>query len=320
MPTVVVADDHPDFLKLVCRELESRFNVLAAAGDGRRALAAATELDPDLVVLDISMPDLDGFETARELRRMGSRAKIVFLTLHHTDEYMVEAIGSSASGYVLKTCMKTDLVSTVEHALANRTCLPAVSPLACGDSCGHALLLYSHERTFFDASADFLSAALLRGDTVALPLSESGREGIARRIRDHGWDLDRLRNERRYVEFDSVEGASHVLRDGRVDVEYLSGFFDLLEETRLASPRGPQSRLTLCGAIAPLLCAAGKFEAALEVERTWDDLSRGRPYLTLCAYPLDCLQSGDVRAVLKSVCAEHAYVSDAGAGVWARAR
>jgi hypothetical protein len=231
---------------------------------------------------------------------------------------MVEAIGCQASGYVLKTCMKNDLVSTLEHALANRVCLPAVSPLAAGDSCGHALLLYKHEPAFFDAVAGFLSAALHRDDVVALTLTETARDRVAQRLRNQGWDLDRLRTECQYLEFDSIEAASSLVRNGRLDMDYVDGVFDSFEQQRLASKRGAQSRLTFCGSIAPLLAAAGSVDAAAELERAWGDRTRGLPYLTLCAYALDSLRGGEARARLQSVCAAHTYVSDAGAGVWAR--
>jgi len=216
--------------------------------------------------------------------------------------------------------MKNDLVSTLEHALANRTCLPAVSPLAHGDSCGHALLLYDHDRTFYDAAAGFLNAALHRGDTVTVTLTREGRAGVAQRLSGYNWDIDRLKRDDRYLEFDSVDTLSRVMRNGYVDGDALAEGLDDVERRHLASSRGPEARVTACGALSPLLCREGNFDAAIELERIGTRLLRGRPFLLLCAYSLDCLPQGEARKLLPRVCAEHAYVSGVGAGVWARAR
>ena len=81
-PRVLLADDDAGILKAISRTLETEFDVVATVTDGRRALDTVPRLDPDVVVLDISMPGLNGFQTAEELKRFGSRAKIVFLTMH----------------------------------------------------------------------------------------------------------------------------------------------------------------------------------------------------------------------------------------------
>src|ERR1700733_4960368 len=88
-PTVLLADDHALVLRSAVALLADEFDVVAAVANGRLALEASLRLDPDVVVLDVTMPDLDGLQTARELKRAGSRAKVVFLTMHRADEYVV---------------------------------------------------------------------------------------------------------------------------------------------------------------------------------------------------------------------------------------
>jgi DNA-binding NarL/FixJ family response regulator len=120
-PSVVLADDHEEFLSTVVRHLEPHFHVLRAVGDGQAALAEAARLEPDLIVLDISMPVLNGIETARRLTAAGSRARIVFLTVHADPDYVRAAFGAGALGYVLKSDLASDLLPCLREVLAGRS-------------------------------------------------------------------------------------------------------------------------------------------------------------------------------------------------------
>src|SRR5262245_23415184 len=86
-PRVLIADDQPRILEMVVQRLKTDFEVVATASDGRQALDLSLRLDPDAVVLDVSMPELDGFQVLQELRRLGTRTKVVLLTLHHDDQF-----------------------------------------------------------------------------------------------------------------------------------------------------------------------------------------------------------------------------------------
>jgi CheY-like chemotaxis protein len=117
-PRVLIADDHRQFLTVASDLLRSRFEIVAEVMNGRAALEAAAKLDPDLVLLDIAMPELNGIEAATELRRSGSRAKIVFLTSHRGDEFISAAFVAGALGFVYKSRSRTDLIPALDHALA----------------------------------------------------------------------------------------------------------------------------------------------------------------------------------------------------------
>ena len=123
--SVLLADDHEQFLATVVRHLEPHFEVVRAVGNGQALLDEAVRLEPDLIVLDISMPGLSGLETARRLRAMGSRAPIVFLTVHADSDYVQAAFAAGALGYVLKSELASELLSCLRDALVGR---PFVSP------------------------------------------------------------------------------------------------------------------------------------------------------------------------------------------------
>ena len=118
---VLLADDHEEFLAVEARLLEPEFEVVTTARDGRVALEEAARLGPDVLILDISMPGLNGIEAARHLRAAGCRAKIVFLTVHGDPDYVRAGLAAGATAYVVKSRLAADLVPALTEALAGRS-------------------------------------------------------------------------------------------------------------------------------------------------------------------------------------------------------
>ena len=116
-PRVLLADDHLMMREKVTRMLESEFDIIGAVTDGEALLEEAAELDPDIVILDITMPGLPGIEAARRLRKAGSHAKIVFLTVHEDPDFIREALATGALGYVVKPRLASDLLVAMRVVL-----------------------------------------------------------------------------------------------------------------------------------------------------------------------------------------------------------
>jgi DNA-binding NarL/FixJ family response regulator len=126
---VLLADDHPEFLAVVARLLEANYEVVAAVGDGESLLREAARLPHEVVILDITMPGLDGFETARRLTAEGGPAAVVFLTVHSDPDYVRAAQEAGALGYVVKNRLTSDLLPGVREALAGRRYVsPSIHP------------------------------------------------------------------------------------------------------------------------------------------------------------------------------------------------
>jgi len=117
---VVVADDQPRMLEVVAELLGKSFDVVDSVPDGRAALEATLKLEPDLVVLDISMPGMSGIEVARNLRKNASKAKVVFLTIHEDAQILANCLAAGALGYVVKELADSDLIPAMNAALAGR--------------------------------------------------------------------------------------------------------------------------------------------------------------------------------------------------------
>ena len=117
---ILLADDHPDLLLIVTDLLNSMFDVVGAVGDGESLLNAAAYLQPDVLVIDISMPVLTGIEAAQRLKERGNMARIVFLTVHDDPDFVRASLATGAFGYVVKPRVATDLVHAIREALADR--------------------------------------------------------------------------------------------------------------------------------------------------------------------------------------------------------
>jgi DNA-binding NarL/FixJ family response regulator len=118
---VLLADDHRDFLRKVQGELSTEFEIVDTAANGEDAIEAVRRLDPDVLVIDISMPILDGLQAASRLRDARCRTKIVFLTIHEQSDFISAAFAAGASGYVSKRHLGTDLVAAIHEVLQGHT-------------------------------------------------------------------------------------------------------------------------------------------------------------------------------------------------------
>jgi DNA-binding NarL/FixJ family response regulator len=126
---VLLADDHADFLAIEAQLLEPEFEVIEKVGDGRASLEQAARLQPDILVLDITMPVVNGIEAAQQLRALGSAVKVVFLSVHEDADYVRAAVAAGALGYVVKCRIASDLVPALRAASAGRAFFsPGISP------------------------------------------------------------------------------------------------------------------------------------------------------------------------------------------------
>jgi len=116
-PRILLADDHTLVLEGLCRLLEEDYEVVGMVEDGRALVDAAQRLEPDVVVLDISMPLLNGLEAARQLRKLVPRSKVIFLTMHADPTYATEGFQAGASGFLLKRSAASELTQAIHAAL-----------------------------------------------------------------------------------------------------------------------------------------------------------------------------------------------------------
>jgi len=298
-------------LRSLSRLLSFDFDIVGAVTDGHQGLEASLRLNPDIVVMDITMPGRDGFQTARDLRERGVRAPIVFLTMHESEEFVAEAFRAGASGYVLKTRLHMDLVSAVERVLAGQLFLPSLNSLFAIDESptGHVVQFHVDERALVESVSGFLNQALRRGDVVWVAFTAPIRAGLAQRLRGYGWNVGELGSHGSYRATDAVESLSSILRNGRPDAAHMADMVADIERARVSGPRGSGSRLTLVGDIAAHLILKGNLDAAMELEHQWSDLTRSLPFLSVCCYPTPSFAEDTNGHLIPQLCAEHHAVT-----------
>jgi len=125
---VVLADDHQALLARVRRLLAEEYDVVGVVENGSQAVDAVLTLNPDVLVIDVSMPVLDGLQAARQLQKAKSRARIVFLTIHEDEDFVAAAFSAGALGYVTKARLSADLVPAILEAMQGRTFVSKFTP------------------------------------------------------------------------------------------------------------------------------------------------------------------------------------------------
>ena len=129
-PRVLIADDHTLVAEGIKKLLESEVELLGVVSDGRALLTKVEKLEPDLVLVDINLPLLNGIDAARQIRKVAPRVKIIFLTMHAEKDLVSEAFRLGASGYVLKQGAAPELQFAVQQVMKGYT---YVSPTVAGD-------------------------------------------------------------------------------------------------------------------------------------------------------------------------------------------
>jgi len=119
-PRILVADDQPEIRERIANLLRPDFDVIAFAADGQQAIDAALQINPDIVLLDISMPVFNGLQVASHLQDQGSAAKIIFITVQIDPDVVEAAFLAGAVGYVFKSRIGKELIPAILEALAGR--------------------------------------------------------------------------------------------------------------------------------------------------------------------------------------------------------
>jgi len=292
-PRVLLVDDHRHVLEAVAASLAREFDVAAVATDGMQALETAFRVNPDVIVLDVSMPGIDGFQTFRALENAGSRTPVVFLSMYDADVYVSEAFRCGGRGFVLKSQIERDLASALDQALDGRLFAPSLTSLyRLAEGGGHAMQVHGDDESFLDGLATLFDLALRLGDATCVVAPKPVRQRLGDRLQARGWNVGGSSGHTRYVAVDATEALSRVMRNGLPDEALVAEVVAEMEEYRRAAAERATSRLTVFGNMSMLLTEEGNTKAATALENCWDRLTRDLPFLTVCGYSTSCFHGG----------------------------
>jgi CheY-like chemotaxis protein len=304
-PRVLLVDDHRHILDAITASLAEHFDVAGVATDGVQALELAFRVNPDVIVLDVSMPGLDGFQTFRALENAGSRTPVVFLSMYDADVYVSEAFRCGGKGFVLKSHVERDLGSALDQARSGRLFVPSLTSLyRLAEGGGHAMQVHGDDESFLDGLATLFDLALRLGDATCVISTEQVREGLARRLRARGWNVGGTAGHKRYLALDSVGAVNRCIRNGVPDASILAEIAAELEQYRQATAERPTSRLTIFGNMVMVLIEDGNVKGAIALEKMWTTVTQGLPFLTLCGYASSCFH-GNTPDLMSGARAQH---------------
>jgi DNA-binding NarL/FixJ family response regulator len=297
---ILIVEDFADFRRFISSTLQqnARFQVIGQASDGLEALEKAKELQPDLILLDVGLPKLNGLEVAKRVRTL-TPAKILFLSAL-SDPDLVQQTLSLGAGYVDKARAQSDLLSAVEAVLRGEQFVSPGVKISGGmdvqSPVSHAILFCSDEATLLDSLTRFVAAALDVGNPALVLATELHQESLLQRLHALRVNVDVAIRRGTYISLDA---------DTEPDpVRFLQAVRGLSEAASKAGKEHP--RVAVFGERAGRLWAAGKTDEAIRFEQFGNELVKSCATDILCGYPSPHGHEND--PVLKSICAEHTAV------------
>jgi DNA-binding NarL/FixJ family response regulator len=330
---VLVVDDFEPFRRLVAKVLQRQpeLQIICEVSDGLEAVQKAEEMQPDLVVLDIGLPNLNGIEAAQRICELSPKSKILFLSQETSPDVVLGALASGGSGYVLKINARKELLTAVNAVLggkrfigaslndftdpkdeqaADRTRSEVVPPLLPQNARitrRHEAGFYSDDRFALDDLTQFIGAALKAGKAAIVVATKLQRDSLLPRLQAYGLDIGTAIEQGRYIALDAADTLSTFMLNGMPDLVRFLKLFDDLVVTASKAAKADQARVVIFGEMCDLLWAEGNVEAAIQVEKLGNQLVQIYDLDILCGYSLGSVQGMDSHA-LQRICAEHSAV------------
>jgi len=334
---ILVVDDFEPFRRLVCSILQNKLELttIVEASNGVDAIELARVLQPDLILLNIGLPKLDGIEAARRIRELAPRSKILFVSQESSLDFVHAAFTAGASGYVVKMDAGSELPTAVRTVLRGekfvgsrfegRVFTEALAERTFGGSRGNKVLrlpqkqnlegphrheagFYSDDASLLDDLTQFIGTALKAGNAAIVVATESHRKSLLPRLQAHGVDIATAIEQGRYISMDAAETLSTFMINGLPDPVRFLNLFGNLIETAADGAKGGQVRIAVFGECVHFLWAQGNTEGAMQVEALANQIARSYDVDILCGYFLGSVQGGMGSEIFKRICTAHSAV------------
>ena len=243
---VLLVDDYEPWRAFVASTLknQAKLRIIGEARDGLEAVQIAQQLQPDLILLDIGLPTLNGIEAARRIREVSPKSKILFVSENRSRDIAEEALRTGACGYVVKAAAANELLPAVEAVLHDKRFVSASltgsvlgdleNKLTAHDSGGdkvitrtppqsvetarnHEVGFYSDQRLLLENVTQFIGAALDAGNAAIVVATESHRDSLLSRLEVRGLDIGAAIKQGRLTALDAADVLSAFLLNGMPD-------------------------------------------------------------------------------------------------------
>ena len=296
---ILVVEDYAPFRRFACSAIQQRPFQVYEAADGLEAVQKAEELQPDLILLDISLPTLHGFDVAKQVRRLVPHAKLLFVSQESSSDIVRTALSLGGLGYVQKVSAATDLLAAIDAVLDGQRFVSSSVEFA--DPTADAPAPHRHEILFcpddaaiVDGFTRFIAAALNAADAAIALATEPHQRRLLQELRTQGVDIDGAIERGTYQSFDADVAPDPVR------------FLDAIDGARMAAATAGKAhpRVAFCGERAGRLWAAGRTAEAVQLEQLCSELAHDVDIL--CAYPIPYRKDDQA---LTRICAEHTAVA-----------
>jgi DNA-binding NarL/FixJ family response regulator len=325
---ILVVEDLAAFRDFICSTLGKvpDLQIVGVASDGLDAVRQAEALKPDLILLDIGLPSLNGIAAARQIRRLSPESQILFVSQESSADIVQEAFRTGALGYVVKTDAGSELLAAVEavcqgrqfvssglsrHSFAfttDRQARGKEAPLSLVPGKAqitrhHEIQFYSDDESFLVGFTRYMEAALRNGNAVIVVATESHRKSLLQSLQKHGVNIAAAIEQGRCVPMDVAETLSTFMVNDLPDpVRFFRIVGDLIAA---AATAGEQSRVAICGECASILWAQGNADAAIQVEQLCNQLTKRYEMDILCGFSLSSFYCEEDKQVFQRICSEY---------------
>src|SRR5882724_5327319 len=314
---ILIADDYEGWRRQVRLLFQARpeWQVIDEALDGSEAVQKAEELKPDLVLLDIGLPKLNGIEAALRIRQLSPSSKIIFLSLHTSLDVVQAALSTGARGYVCKTDAQSELLLAVDAVFRGKQFVSSsIEGYEFTHTSGkeaphrHEVLFYSNDTVLLDGFTRFIAAALKACNAAIVLATKSHQESLLQRLKAEGVDTDSALQQGTYISLDAADALSTIMVHDMPDaVRFLGGIGGSIDAGANAA-KSERPQVVMFGEAVALLQAEGKADAAIRFEQLGNDLGKTHKVDILCAYPLSSFHGEEDKHIFQSICAEHSAV------------
>jgi DNA-binding NarL/FixJ family response regulator len=347
MVRVLLVDDFESFRRFVASAIATRseLQIIGEASDGLEAVEKAEELQPDLILLDIGLPMLNGIEAAQRIRKRCPHSKILVISADSSMDVVRGALATGASGYLVKSNAGRELLNAIDAVLRGEEFLGsrrakqdfssrddrkflAAGPMAAVDSrtlencnpgqhlalpkangaSNHRVHFYSKEASLENNLASFIGSTLKAGNAAIVLATEPHRQTLLLRLRALGLDIDTIEQQGRYIALDAADTLSALMMQGVLDS---TGFQDLCGNVIVkAANAGRKKRgsVAIFGECVDILLKQGNAEAAIQMEKLGNQLVKEHNVEILCGYSLAGVHGLQRTDTFGLICDEHSAI------------
>jgi CheY-like chemotaxis protein len=328
-----VVDDHEIWRGFLSTALQKQpeLKVIGEVSDGLGAIEKAKELKPDLILLDIGLPSLNGIEAARRIHEVSPTSKILFVSENRSFDIVEKALNTGAGGYVVKSDAGSELLPAIKAVLEGKRFVAAslaghdlaepiedqsgnlqgkdvVTPFRAQKKIRHEVEFYADDIGFVDGFARFIEAALKGGKAVIVVATESHQASLLQRLTAGGLNMPAQIEQGNYIPLEVTRTLSRFMVNNSPDpVMFRKVAGDLIMKAA-RGVKGEHRQAAFCGEGVHVLLAACNLEATITLERMWNEIGTHYELDMLFGYFRSDFATDEDISTLERVCAEHSAV------------